>query len=111
MSDREWSTEEARWIYPDEAAHRALLQELAELAEAWAHQATDYDEDTEQQIADGGELLELLRRHGVPVAEPRPAPKPPDPAWIQHLSHPSKYQRNRDGIEHVPGCRYCTEGR
>lgn len=43
--------------------HDSLIQERAAvraLANRWANQSNDYDEDTEQQIADGREILALL---------------------------------------------------
>lgn len=43
------------------------LAAVTELAVQWANQPTDYDEDTEQQIADGNELLAVLRQHGITV--------------------------------------------
>ena len=77
------------------------LEAVAELAAQWAHQASDYDEDTEQQITDGNALLILLREHGVAAADTRPEPKPVDPAWIDHLSHRLS----------LSGCQYCARER
>lgn len=88
-----------------------VLSEIAALAERWAYQATDYDEDTEQQIADGNELLRLLRTHGVDAPEPKPPPKPLNPKWIEHLSHPSKYSAAWTPSQRVPGCEFCEAGR
>lgn len=39
---------------------RAVIARVRALASEWAHQPTDYDEDTEQQIADGHALLAAL---------------------------------------------------
>lgn len=36
------------------------LRQVRARAESWAHQGTDYDEDTEQQIRDGHAILVLL---------------------------------------------------
>lgn len=50
----------------DQITARTLaIEEIRALAETWAHQATDYDEDTKQQIADSRELLAILERHGL----------------------------------------------
>lgn len=46
-------------------ARTLAIEEIRALAGKWAHQAVDYDEDTEQQIADGRELLAILERHGL----------------------------------------------
>lgn len=87
-----------------------VMSEIAALAERWAYQATDYDEDTEQQIADGNELLRLLRSHGVDAPEPKPPPKPIDPKWVEHLSHPSKWNGHRwQRAEPTPGCEFCNQ--
>ncbi|HVV70199.1 MAG TPA: hypothetical protein VHI52_01665 [Verrucomicrobiae bacterium] len=88
-----------------------LLTTIAAIAESWAYQDTDYDEDTEQQIADGNTLLRLLRDNGIQSAEPSPPPRPIDPEWVEHLSHPSKFRRAVDGLEPVVGCKFCEEGR
>jgi hypothetical protein len=37
------------------------LAAITALAEKWAHQPNDYDEDTETQINDGHDLLYILR--------------------------------------------------
>jgi hypothetical protein len=37
------------------------LAAITALAEKWAHQPNDYDEDTEQQISDGRDLLDILQ--------------------------------------------------
>lgn len=39
---------------------QARLDAVVALARKWATQSTDWDEDTEQQIEDGAELLTLL---------------------------------------------------
>ncbi|WP_161605454.1 ead/Ea22-like family protein [Pimelobacter simplex] len=39
---------------------RDVIARVQALASEWAHQPTDYDEDTEQQIADGHALLAAL---------------------------------------------------
>ncbi|WP_156749636.1 hypothetical protein [Mycobacterium sp. E1747] len=88
-----------------------VLQIIAALAQSWAYQDTDYDGDTEQQIADGNLLLRILREAGVSAAEPLPPPEPVDPNWIEHLSHPTKLRRAVDGLEPVAGCKFCREGR
>ncbi|PPJ31883.1 hypothetical protein C5E45_32860 [Nocardia nova] len=44
---------------PDRAGK---LAEIRVLATEWAEQATDYDEDTEQQIADGRAILAIVDR-------------------------------------------------
>lgn len=38
-----------------------ILAKIRELATEWATQATDYDDDTEQQIADGRTILAALK--------------------------------------------------
>lgn len=54
----------------DEA--EAKLSAIRELATEWARQATDYDEDTEQQIEDGRKVLAILfgedAKSGKPTA-------------------------------------------
>lgn len=41
----------------------AKVAEVKRVAQAWADQPTDYDEDTEQQIADGLEILAVIHGH------------------------------------------------
>lgn len=41
------------------------LSAVMDLAQKWAGQSTDWDEDTEQQIADGWTLLALLAKPDV----------------------------------------------
>lgn len=41
------------------------LTAVRNLAIKWETQPTDYDEDTEQQIADGRELMAVLRMYGL----------------------------------------------
>ena len=56
-------------LYPDTTVReddslvrelQARLDAVVALARKWATQPTDWDEDTEQQIEDGTELLTLL---------------------------------------------------
>ncbi len=74
------------------------LNEIAALAEYWAYQPTDYDEDTEQQIADGNEILAILERLGLPGKRPKPPMADLNPLWIEHLGH----------REPIRDCRYCN---
>ena len=41
-------------------AAEATIEAIRTLAARWAGQQTDYDEDTEQQIADGWAILDLI---------------------------------------------------
>lgn len=43
----------------------SALEEIRQIASVWATQATDYDEDTEQQISDGRELMAVLERYDL----------------------------------------------
>src|SRR5690606_23419107 len=56
--------DDARRVWPAISAelrkYRAQVDAVRALATQWATQPTDYDEDTEQQIADGLALLDIL---------------------------------------------------
>jgi hypothetical protein len=52
----------AKLVTDEQLRKQAELIDMAgKLADEWADQSTDYDEDTEQQIADGRTLRGLLR--------------------------------------------------
>jgi hypothetical protein len=67
-----------------------LRQAVEALAMDWASQPNDYDEDTEQQISDGKNLLALLAAHPETDDGVSPASSP--------ASTPSSPTLNRDAV-------------
>ena len=60
-----WQPSAVDRLADDLHAATALVAEVREWATACATQATDYDEDTEQQIEDGREVLRILGLSGL----------------------------------------------
>ena len=57
--------DESRYLvetHNERAALRRAIETIRSTADRWANQPTDYDEDTEQQIEDGRELLAVIER-------------------------------------------------
>ena len=56
-----WAAWEAAWdSSTDVPALVSALRAVLELADRWATQSTDYDEDTEQQIDDGKAIVRAI---------------------------------------------------
>lgn len=82
-------TPDTLWLIPDN--DDGVLERVRAVAENWANQPTDYDEDTEQQIWDGRHLLDLLNgaqeAHTAPLSDEQHTSEQPDDdsafgAWI-----------------------------
>ena len=54
-------TERMNYWWRRAKAAEAKLDSVAKLADEWATQPTDYDEDTEQQIEDGRTVLAIIK--------------------------------------------------
>jgi hypothetical protein len=61
MTTESESTYRIARVPPSPIPSATKLAAITAVAERWAHQPNDYDEDTEQQIADGHYLLYILR--------------------------------------------------
>lgn len=68
-SESAWRAAEKDWPSSLECVHLALIaavERVQALATEWATQPTDYDEDTEQQIEDGKQILAILEALETP---------------------------------------------